>query len=547
VSAAPSRRQRRWWLRAATGLLFAALAFFLSCLGGIDESDESWFMQVTQRVASGETLYRDVYFNATPLPVYLTVGVVKLLGNELLAHKAFLALLSALTALLVWMIANQLTALCSGSRRLPGQSAAIGTPPAPWPVRRAPLLLLLGVLVYAVPWKVTTTPLATVSFLACQAMTLAFLGADQRANGPGAGRAHAYLALASVAAGLSFCSKQNYGLAALAALLVCAWIGSRVASRKRRLQGLALILAAFAAVTILVHVPVYLSRGMEGLIDYGFANKAQYVRLASVPYSDGIQSFWAPLRMLFLSHHPLKHFRAVYWTFPFLLPFVAFPGLVLACFTCRQDERKIAVAATLFAGAGFLGAFPRCDPTHLAFVVPHLLLGLWYASRSVLLLWPGRPWRLVGAFLLVWLVTGLGLKLVRPTLPLLSGDRIPSILPHYRGTPVTRAQDLLRKKWADALARAAGGRPMFLLSPRAGFLYLASGVRNPTPFDYPIITGLGVDGQRRLIQAISNGDICAVGVEQDWPTDLRPALLVTYIKKTMTRTDQIGLITIYRR
>jgi hypothetical protein len=534
VSTAQHGWRGRAWLVAVAGLLFAAIAFLPSYLSGIEDSDESWFMQVVARVASGETLYRDVYFNATPLPVYLTVGFVKLFGNELLVHKAFMALLSALIVHLIWLVADQFAALRSVSSGLPA------------PTRRVPLLLLLGVFVYGIPWKVTTTPLATAFFLGCQAATLAFLAAEQQGSGPGSRRSSAYLALAGAAAGLSFCSKQNYGLAALGALAVCAWVGSRAALMRRRLLDVALVPAAFAAVTILVHLPVYLSGGLPGLIDYGFTNKTQYVRFASVSYTDGIRWLWDSFCWLFSSAHLSKHLRGVYWALPFLLPFVTFPSLVAAHLFGPKDRRASSIAAMLFAAAGFVGVFPRCDRVHLSFVVPHLLLGLSCAGQGVSLPWPGRPWKLAGrALVFVWLGVGLGLKIVQPAVALLSGERGLSILPHYRGTPVVATRDLSWKRKAEALARASGGAPTFLLSPRAGFLYLASGIRNPTPFDYPIITGLGLDGEQKLIRALSRGDVGVVGIERDW-WYLKPKSLTSYVEENLTKTDDLGFLAIYR-
>jgi hypothetical protein len=544
VNSAPSKRERRWWPLVLAGLSFAVLAFFLSYLEGLESADESWFMQVTLRVASGEVLYRDVYFNATPLPVYLTVGFTRLFGQQLLVHKALLALLSALSVLLAWRIADQFATLGSASGCVPATAVAAVAPSSRWPLRRVPLLLILGLFTYAIPWKVTTTPLATVFFLACQAATLAYLGTERRTNETRWTRSHTYLALAGTAAGLSFCSKQNYGLAALVALLACAGVGSRAAPGHRRLRSFALILSAFTAVTILVHVPVYLSGGMEGLIDYGFVNKTQYVRFASLSYFDGIQTLWRSVRLPF----SLESLETAYWTIPFVLPFVAFPSLALACRAGQEGRRELGVAAMLFCGAGFLGVFPLCDRVHLYFVVPHLLLGLSYASQRLPLSRFGGSWRQAGRlFLLVWLAAGLGLKPVQPTLRLLRGDRSLSTLPHYRGTLVKTDRELSRKRSAAALARAAGARPILLLSPRAGLLYLTSGVRNATPFDYPIITGLGMDGERKVAQAISRGDIDVVGIEQGWPSGLKPSLLIRYVEANLTKTDDLGFIAIYRR
>jgi 4-amino-4-deoxy-L-arabinose transferase-like glycosyltransferase len=547
VTTAPSDRRLPAWLLPVAGLVFAVVAFYLSFLLGIEDSDESWFLQLTLRVASGETLYRDVFFSTTPLPVYLTAGFASLFGHELLVHKALTALLSALIVLLIWLIAHQFAALGTASRSLPEQALASRTRPAQLTARRVPFMLLLGVFVYGIPWKVTTTPLATMFFLACQAAALAFLGTERQAQGAGSRRSYAYLMLAGAAAGLSFCSKQNYGLVALGALIVCAWVGSRSALGRRRLLMLAVVLAAFAAVTVLVHVPVCLSGGLPGLVDYGFTNKVEYVRFSSVSYFDGIQWFWNSLHWAFSTPRLAKSLRGVYWGLPFLFPFVAFPSLVLAYFAAPKDRRAFCVAAMLFMAAGFVCIFPLCDRVHLYFVTPHLLLGLSCAAQTRPLSWLRGRWRLAGrTFLFAWLGLGLGLKIVPPTLALLAGEQSLSSLPHYRGTPVTPAYDRLWKRSAERLAGAAGGRSVFLLSPRAGFLYLTSGVRNPTPFDYPIITCLGSDGERKVTQSIADGEIDVIGVDRSW-RELKPKSLIGYVERNLTKTDDLGFLAFYRR
>src|SRR5687768_11608301 len=51
---------------------FNAVAILLTCLllalaPRINAADESWFLQVAYRLATGDVLYRDVFYGATPL------------------------------------------------------------------------------------------------------------------------------------------------------------------------------------------------------------------------------------------------------------------------------------------------------------------------------------------------------------------------------------------------------------------------------------------------------------------------------------------------
>jgi hypothetical protein len=46
-----------------------------------------------------------------------------------------------------------------------------------------------------------------------------------------------------------------------------------------------------------------------------------------------------------------------------------------------------------------------------------------------------------------------------------------------------------------------------VLSSSAGFLYLASGLENPTRFDYPAPTTLRDDGQVEVIEALERGEV----------------------------------------
>ena len=74
----------------AAGLCVAAIAaliWFTIVAEGFAAPDESWFLQVVARLQSGETLYRDVYFNATPLSVYVTLGLTSIFSTELAVDR----------------------------------------------------------------------------------------------------------------------------------------------------------------------------------------------------------------------------------------------------------------------------------------------------------------------------------------------------------------------------------------------------------------------------------------------------------------------------
>ena len=65
-----SRKVRHPFLFFYGPILFAS-GLFVSITRGANMADESWFLQVIHRVTNGDVLYRDVFFGATPLSVYI--------------------------------------------------------------------------------------------------------------------------------------------------------------------------------------------------------------------------------------------------------------------------------------------------------------------------------------------------------------------------------------------------------------------------------------------------------------------------------------------
>ena len=122
-------------------------------LGGLEPHDESWFVQVTDRVAGGETLYKDVAYGATPLAVYVALPLVWLFGAQILWVKA----------LVVGCFVASLLLLVSIGRRIGATNlelAAAGVALLVWspPIRAAlyqPLAttLLLAALAAMLAWR----------------------------------------------------------------------------------------------------------------------------------------------------------------------------------------------------------------------------------------------------------------------------------------------------------------------------------------------------------------------------------------------------------
>jgi hypothetical protein len=102
----------------------------------------------------------------------------------------------------------------------------------------------------------------------------------------------------------------------------------------------------------------------------------------------------------------------------------------------------------------------------------------------------------------------------------------------------------------EAVVREAGrsGQPIFLVSDRAAFYYLATGVPDPTPFDYPMATAFGRQGEARVIEWTATGRIGSVLVDRRIiESALRPARLLAYLQQTRQPDRSGECWDVYRR
>jgi len=502
---------RKVFLAAALFLI----SLYLNLAAGINKWDEAWFLQVVRRVHQGEVLYRDVFYGTGPLAVILTMPLIRLIGVEILAVKIVVA-------------ASYTASLLLGMRIL----ERIGADP------KASLLFLGANLLFAPPSPhAPYQSLANTFLMAAFDSTIAALStADLRSK-------QILLARAGSAAGLSFAAKQNIGgyvlLAILGALLVQRWGTSR--PLRRWTIEIRTTLLAFLLAVALLFLPVWLSGGGSKFWDYGLINKQTYLRLAGIPYTQGLRRVLRSPPIL----SPQRTMEQRLWTLrfmAFLLPFLAGVFWIAGLLRIPSTLRPHWIAIGLFAGAAFLGIFPRADYDRLIYAIPALsivILGAWSAIKT-------RSWNIMvergaGAFIALVLL----IALIVPSLRVLQGRLTISTLPHFHGPFIDPALQSQIQKETTQLQTRARDNALFLLFPTAGFYYLVAGLHNPTPFDYPTVTSFGQNGQKEIIQAIREGRIRWICYRR-WDWNLRPVEIETFVEQEMEYTEDLGICWLYR-
>jgi hypothetical protein len=516
------------WRRFAAGGLGAlalyAYGLFTNVVHGPVTWDHNWFLLVVHRLLSGDVLYRDVWFVATPLSMYVTTALAALFGTEVLVIKALMALLFALTVLLTWRIARQLH------------------------VGRLLTWLLVGMLLAWYPswlpgYNVPYTPMGYVFLLATFSAVL-----DWRASMlSGTGAPASPLLVAGICAGLGFVSKQNLGVYALGALclsLLIVDLGKLLSAA--RLQAAAVAIGSFAVATGLILLPVLLTGGGPKLLDYGFLDQGTYVGQAQITYGSQL-AMWLELARDAVS---LRSVGSFFWQSQFVLPFFAFAGLLWAWARAEGEPRRLAAIVLLFVAVAFVGVFPRVDINHMVCAVPALLLGLAWAASQVRLRSRARWGSLMGTVLLV----AIGLYLAYQTFGSLRwmasglGSGRYQFAPWPRFTGVYLRSDFVADTNAQAqvLRDRVQGEDTFILSLPAAFYYHVTGLRNPTPFDFPLSTAFGLHGQEEVIQALEQGQVCWVCVSPLGTHPFAPVRLERYVLANLEPAGETGWCTVYR-
>ena len=486
-------------------LAVAASCAFAVVTQGFAAPDEAWFLQVVARGLSGDVLYRDVYFNATPLSVYLTMVAAWLFGIELLVVRMVVAIAFVVTLVFCWRVL-----LMTGAGRL-----------APW--------LLVCWWAQPAPY----TPVAMAFFSAAF-----YLAARWTLDATRTSVADRTLAAAAACAAGCFLAKQNLGIYCLAALVTAVVVVDPGAARRR----VRTIAVAFGLIAVAGLLPVVLSGGGERLLVYGFI-KDVYLDIGAVPYS---ASLW---RFLAAAQGPvsLDTAAAAYREFAFLLPLPVFVLLIARCLLIAGRDRRVAIVVTIFVSAGYLVVFPQPGGSAHLYALPMLVFGLAFGWHGVSERLPRGPAFVITALVSTLFAVQVGMRAARYTSAAVSDGYVTSAIPHFRGIRAPRGEYDALVHESTRLAVMAAGQPIFLVGPNTGFHYLAANLSNPDPFDYPYASTFGRTGQQDVIRRIESGRINSVFLFAAPMGRQTPQTLHDFVKRAMTPGAQETFGALYRK
>ena len=438
-----------------------------------NRADEAWFLWVAQRLGHGARLYRDVYFVSTPLAMWIMQGATKVFGAQVSIERALATGCFVASTAIVWAIARRL-----GMRRA-GRTA-----------------LVLALFISASPlsyFASVYSMLAVTASLGALWATLRWIDRKPAVRG----RAAPGLVLVGILCGVAFASKPNTGLLALGAVIVTVVAWSRKFPEPGVGALIARVVGGFAAVVTAMLVPLVLAGTMGAFVGDVFTGKAQYVSLLGGRPLGGVAY---ALRTIGSSTSPFAVQLVAMKLFLPLVVTAAVLVVIARATVLRSSPTFIALAAFSVVGLGC--AAPDFAPQHTTEAVP-LLLG-----TSVMLVAWARPFAfvtnrgrhiLLGAAVAVLAIATIGLYTNGRRPVVTAADRVVAAqLAHFDGTLISdKNQTHLRADFADLRADTHGS--VFIVEAQAAFYYLAGGLRDPTPFDFPARTDLGPGGQRGVL------------------------------------------------
>jgi hypothetical protein len=404
--------------------------------------DETWFLVVVKRVLRGDRLYKDVFFGAGPMPIWVAAAVVWVSRAQLLVMR----LLSSVY-FIVGLGVIVLTLQQADLDPVPVVALAVGAGGA-----------------HLTPydqygrWSLVTAMASAAGLL---------VGAP---------------IFTGLLLGLSISGKYSTGLSAVVAVLPLTIV----------LEGplFGLQVAVAALITLAVTVILLGRRGVTAFIAGAVRNKGVYLRVGAMSPVAGIRRAVSQA-----SGNLASTLYLIPVSISYLLLFagaVAAPiGLVVGL-GHPSPSRAIGAAVCLI---GLAACYPRYSHTHVLAVAPPVAMGVWLSLG------------ITGAMATTALIIGCGCLVasLAGSVVSLAEEDVRWDVPGMRLLPVKRVSGV----WPDATQDLVDtvGSEVFLLHPYASAFYLSGSLYNPTPYDYPMASTFGPDGQTEVIDSIRNGRI----------------------------------------
>jgi hypothetical protein len=522
--AGPTARRGAWprWLRRAAPPAALFLVTFALFTGRpVVHSDEAWFLWVATRVTRGDALYRDVYFVSTPLAAWLGAAAVRVFGSHILVTRALSTAVFTGSTVLAWLIARR----CGLGR--PGR-----------------LLLVVALFAYASPLANFASLYSSLAVLGALGALLVLLRGVESDRAPESVRRH--LVAAGALAGVTFAAKPNVGLAVLGVALVVV-VAARVSAPHRPWGAdLARVVAGFAPVAGLVVAAVAAGSALGAFGADVFAAKTQYLDAFTGGYLPGLRHFDEVLPWV---GPPAAAYANRLYVTASLLPIAAVALAALAVWRRRGPVRLEALTLGLFALVAVTASVPRGGPQHLAETAPLFLAA---AAAAIGLLAPSGRWavRLAAALLAAWLVVAGYAVLDRAVQPYRDRGEAWHGVAHFVGAPVA-PRTIRGVARLTRYTRAARTSTVFIVTPEAGYYYLAAGLRDPTPYDFPEVSDLGGDDQAGVIRLLGTGSVRWACVKPAPPRGAyvpptRPVRVEAYVRHHYALVSHAGPCDLYR-
>ncbi len=416
-------------------------------------ADECWYLLVVRRVRQGRRLYRGVFFGAGPWSVWCSRLLVRWFGERLLVLRRAVVVLSL-------VVGGAVVAYV----------AALGVP---WGLG---LAVAAGTMAMSTALWSLDNAYGLWSRVGILVAFAAVLGIDE---------VWAAGLLGGFGVALALLNKYTLGVASVPGLLAVALAGP--ATPALLALGVGGVLAAAGYVVA--------ARGGTGrpMARRLLGNKRTFVASAGVGFLAGWRA------TVGRPPGPSALEGRVSWAAFALTALAGSLVLVDLVVAVARDEGHVATAAVGgLALVGLASLWPRADDMHVRCALP-----LWTAPALV------AADRLSPTLGLAWalLVSAAGLG----SAVLAVAERRRTSLRGPGGTPFDGVNP-----WPQALDEVlAGGEELrrlthgtvFLLRPDAAVWYLATGLRNPTPYDYPLASTFGPEGQQVAADNLLSGRV----------------------------------------